>query len=97
MKLGLRLSNTYLSPMSEKLTPKVVPMSAEDVLSTTWAARVRSAITRDNQPVRMGQQRIEAKCLYTGEWRPIMLPNGGVEFTTANDCKTVFWCVTGND
>ena len=84
--------------MAEKLTPKFTPMSADGVLATDWPDRVRRAVEPVRQGLRMSKNglSIEAQCLYSSLWRPIMLPNSHNQFTTMEDCRKVFWVVTGN-
>lgn len=78
----------------QPLVPKPSIITAAD--SYDWAARVRSAIVRDGQAVRRGAaNEIQAKCLRSDEWMPILLPGGGTSFATAEDRDKVIAMLWG--
>lgn len=85
--------------MSEKLTPNYKPCTLADVADLDgvpgWASRVRAAVKRDGQALRVGADNsIEAKCLTTNHWQPIMLPGGGTQFTDAATAAEVLKLIT---
>lgn len=80
--------------MSQKLIPTCKPCTLDDVLDRDnvpgWAARVHSAVQRDGQALRVGADNsIEAKCLHTNVWQPILLPGGGTQFDSAETAHAV--------
>lgn len=88
--------------MSQKLTPKFTPLTAADVVDADgvpgWASRVKAAVTKDGQALRVGIDcSIEAKSLTRDIWQPIMLPNGGHVFTDASEATLVLRMITGEE
>ncbi len=81
----------------EKLTPKRVPFTAQELVDAGWVGRVRSAILKDGNAIRIGSDRsIQAQVINEPHrWMPIMLPNGGVELTDFSQCMVVIDMLEG--
>lgn len=63
-----------------------------------WARRVRDILNRGTNISRLSPVglAIEAKELDKGQWQPIMLPNTGNQFASAEDRLLVFEMITGS-
>jgi len=63
----------------------------------SWAKRVHELLSRERLFVRLSEQglAIESKSVNTGQWQPIMLPNTGNQFASAEDRLMVYEMVTG--
>ena len=68
--------------MSEQLKPLHVPLTCDDVIQSGWLRRTRNAILADGYEVRSSMNlTVEARVGGgAGEWRSIMLSNGGRHF-----------------
>lgn len=76
--------------MSEKLSPKHSPYTAHELIQAGWVSRVRAAIVADGNAIRMGRLCIEAQVINRpDEWQRIMLPNGGTQLTSYDECAKV--------
>jgi hypothetical protein len=83
--------------VSEKFIPKIVPLTAADVIQSGWASRVRSIILRDGHAIRASiHHEVEAQNINRPEvWQAIMLTNGGTQFDGPAECAKVIDMLEG--
>ena len=81
----------------EHLTPKFTPLTAQDVIESGWASRVRSAIVRDGHAIRASaRHEVEAQNINRPDiWQTIMLTNGGTQFDGPVECAKVIDMLEG--
>jgi hypothetical protein len=81
----------------EQLRPKFTPLTAQDVIESGWASRVRSAIVRDGHAIRASaRHEVEAQNINRPEiWQTIMLTNGGTQFDGPVECAKVIDMLEG--
>jgi hypothetical protein len=77
--------------VSEKYIPKFAPYTAQELVDSGWVERVRAAIVKDGNAIRIGGDR-SIICQVINEphrWMPIMLPNGGTQLIDFAQCMLV--------
>lgn len=69
--------------MSEKLAPRHSAYTAKELVDCGWVARVRHAVGNGKTNVGISEscQILAQNVDRSGEWMPIMLPNGGTQLT----------------
>ncbi len=81
----------------EKLTPKHLPYTSQELIDSGWVDRVRRAIVDNGNAVRVGKDfSIESQVINSpSDWRPIMLPNGGTLMIDGAQCAMVIDMLEG--
>lgn len=83
--------------MSEQLTPKHLPYTADELVDSGWVGRVRAAIMANGNDVCIGGEKeilANTKDNRAG-WQPIMLPNGGTRLVDFGQCMVVIDMLKG--
>jgi hypothetical protein len=77
--------------MSQKLTPKQTPLTAQELVEAGWVARVRRAILDNGNAIRTGKgNTIQGQTINQPDnWCDILLPNGGFQLASSADCALV--------
>jgi len=81
------------APSPQRVPPPKLALAA---LPATWPATVREIVQREGAAMRAGAgASIEVQSINTGEFMPLLLPGGAMEFATAAERDAVLAQIVG--